>query len=83
MLIGKRRGLKAKALVHTNIYKWNWQWIQQKRWRRSPLRGGANRKFKPNPRPRAPGEYAVVAEEQSVHGSLKEPMEPTIGIRRP
>lgn len=47
------------------------------------FRGGANRKFKPNPRPRAPGEYAVVAEEQSVHGSLKEPMEPTIGIRRP
>ena len=47
------------------------------------FRGGANRKFKPNPRPRVPREYAVVAEKHSVHGSLKEPMEPTIGIRRP
>lgn len=47
------------------------------------FRGGASRKFKPNPRSRAPREYAVVAEKQSVHGSLKESMEPAIGIRWP
>lgn len=33
------------------------------------FRGGANRKFKPSPRPRAPRDYAVVAEKQSVTGA--------------